>query len=339
LISASPCIAEAPANIAQPADVELGKLEARGFTGSVLVARDDEVIYARDLGIDGQPEAPPSYWIASITKQFTAAAILRLQEQGELDIHDRISTYLPGVPSDKQAITVFHLLTHTSGLPQNYAADGIEDKAEALRSVLAAELQSAPGTTFSYANDNYNLLAIILEQVSGTSYEEFLRDLVFEPAGMQHSGHWGMPLPDGANVPPVISPMSGSALQPNWGFRGATAMRASVPDLFAFMRSISSSKLLAAGSVDLLMGNHVQTSGGTEVGFNWFGHQTEDGVYMKFSRGQESFGGNAVIYVYPVQRLTIITATNAGPAETGDGPVTGWSRLAHQVLAEIYLAD
>jgi hypothetical protein len=60
---------------------------------------------------------------------------------------------------------------------------------------------------------------------------------------------------------------------------------------------------------------------------------------MKFSRGQESFGGNAVIYVYPVQRLTIITATNAGPAETGDGPVTGWSRLAHQVLAEIYLAD
>jgi CubicO group peptidase (beta-lactamase class C family) len=327
LISASPCIAEAPANIAQPADVELGKLEARGFTGSVLVARDDEVIYARDLGIDGQPEAPPSYWIASITKQFTAAAILRLQEQGELDIHDRISTYLPGVPSDKQAITVFHLLTHTSGLPQNYAADGIEDKAEALRSVLAAELQSAPGTTFSYANDNYNLLAIILEQVSGTSYEEFLRDLVFEPAGMQHSGHWGMPLPDGANVPPVISPMSGSALQPNWGFRGATGMRASVPDLFAFMRSISSSKLLAAGSPRSDLGRNrsrIQLVWPSDR--RWRVHEIQPRA-GKFRRQRCHL------------RVPGAAFDDYYGAETGDGPVTGWSRLAHQVLAEIYLAD
>ena len=78
---------------------------------------------------------------------------------------------------------------------------------------------------------------------------------------------------------------------------------------------------------------------GAEIGFNWFGRHTDQGVYMKFTRGQESFGGNAVIYDYPDQQVTIITATNAGPAETGDGPVEGWSRKTHQALAAIFVTD
>jgi CubicO group peptidase (beta-lactamase class C family) len=336
LILAGDSFAESIATRDQEAALRLRALTSQGFVGSVLVARDGHLVFTDDAGYTEDVESPPSYWIASITKQFTAAAILRLQERDKLDIHDSIADYLPGVPDDKTSISLFHLLTHTSGLRQNYAADGINDKSEALDALLAPVLQSRPGESFAYANDNYNLLALILEYVCGKNYEECLRQEIFEPAGMTHTGSWGEPVPDGVFIPPVVSPMSNDALAPNWGFRGATGMRASVQDLYAFLQAMN--EILGPESIDLLMGNHVQTSGGTEIGFNWFARSNDDGNFMRFSRGQESFGGNAVIYIYPEQELTIITATNAGPAENGDGAVTGWSRRAHEILAGVYLS-
>jgi CubicO group peptidase (beta-lactamase class C family) len=327
--------AESLATTEQEASEKLRDLTSEGFVGSVLVAREGRVVLEENAGFRHDLESPPSYWIASITKQFTAAAILRLQERGKLDIYDPIAEYLPGIPDDKTAISVFHLLTHTSGLRQDYAADGISDKSDALEALLVPELQSVPGESFAYANDNYNLLAMILEQASGKTYEDCLREEIFEPAGMTNAGSWGQPVPDGVFIPPIISPMNDDAMAANWGFRGATGMRASVQGLHAFLRAMD--KLLTPESIDLLMGNHLQTAGGTEIGFNWFGRVSDDGIYMQFSRGQESFGGNAVIYIYPEDDLVIITATNAGPAESGDGAVTGWSRRAHEILARVYL--
>lgn len=218
------------------------------------------------------------------------------------------------------------MLTHTSGLRQRYAADGILDRNAAQQSLLAASLQSKPGEAFSYANDNYNLLAIILEIQSGVPYEEFLRTEIFAPASMKNSGFWGMPVEEISCVPEVAAPPGQSVSGSNWGFRGATGMRASVHDLFAFVQALQGEAILSNESVDMLMGNHLQLASGTEIGFNWFGERNEDGLYSKSSRGNESFGANAVIYLYPDRDLTIITATNAGPAETGDGPVEGWSR-------------
>ena len=116
-------------------------------------------------------------------------------------------------------------------------------------------------------------------------------------------------------------------------------MRASVHDLHVFVQALQSKKFISQESIELLMGSHLQLSSGTEIGFNWFGRHTEQGVYMKFTTGQESFGGNAVIYDYPEQRVTIITASNAGPAETGEGPVEGWSRKTHQALAAIFITN
>lgn len=319
------------------ASAAMAELEHQGFVGSVLVAKDGEVIFSRDCGFREGPKAVPSYWIASITKQFVAAGILLLQQRGRLDIHHSIAEYLPDVPADKADITIFQLLTHTSGLPQAYAADGIEDEEKALESLLGTKLKFRPGTQFSYANDNYNLLAIILENVSGQIYEDFLRKEFLVPAGMNNSGFWGEAAESGTYVPPMITPLADVALRPNWGFRGATGMRASVQDLFAWTRLLESGKLLTNASVKLLMGNHVQLASGTEVGFNWFGRTNDNGIHGRFSSGSESFGGNALIYLYPAQNLTIVTATNAGPAETGDGPVEGWSRKAHNALAEIFL--
>jgi CubicO group peptidase (beta-lactamase class C family) len=319
------------------ASAVLADLADQGFVGSVLVARGGEVLFSGDFGFDPQPRAVPSFWIASITKQFVAAGILILEQRGQLNLDDPISEHLLDVPADKSEITLFHLLTHTSGLEQMYAADGLTDETGARNALLGSPLVAEPGEQFSYANDNYNLLALVLDRRTNQSYEGFLRHEIFEPTGMRHSASWGEPIEQGSVVPPVEVPFQDDTTEPNWGFRGATGMRASVGDLFAWVQSLDGDWPLSKNSVDLLMGNHVQTAGGTEIGFNWFGGQTESGVRMLFSRGQESYGGNAVIYLYPEQDLTIITATNAGPAETGEGPVEGWSRLSHKALAAIYL--
>lgn len=325
--------------VQQAADQAIVGLERQGYTGSVLVGRGDDLIYHRDSGVEKTADCVPSYWIASITKQFTAVGILLLHEREILKIQDSIAEYLPDVPADKSEITLFHLLTHTSGLEQQYAADGIIDRVEARKALLTPPLKTTPGEQFSYANDNYNLLAIILEISSGMTYEEFLSAEILLPAGMRNSGFWGMPVESGTCVPPVATQTDLQNMSASWGFRGATGMRASVRDLHAFMQALQSHDILAIESTAMLMGNHVTLSSGTKIGFNWFGRQSDQGISMKFSGGYESFGGNAVIYDYPDQGVTIITATNAGPPETGEGPVEGWSRKTHKALAEVFVGD
>ena len=329
-------LADSDSAFQREADEAIDGLEQLGYAGSVLVSRGDDLVYLRDSGVEDTAACVPSYWIASITKQFTAVAILLLHERNVLDIGDSISEYLPDVPTDKSGITLFHLLTHTSGLQQNYAADGIADREAAQNALLAAELKTKPGAKFAYANDNYNLLAMIIETSAGVTYEEFLSREILSPIQMKHSGFWGMALEGGTCVPTVAAELNEQFASANWGFRGATGMRASVQDLHAYMRSLQRHDILSRESTAMLMGSHVTLPSGTEVGFNWFAQKTDNGQRVRFSRGQESFGGNAVIYDYPDRALTIITATNAGPAETGEGPVEGWSRKTHQAMADVF---
>lgn len=154
----------------------------RGFVGSALVACDDRVLFAENFGLEGGAGRTPTYWLASISKQFAGAALLRLQEQGRLRLDDPLSRFFPDAPDDKAAITIRQLLTHRSGLAQAYAADGIADRGEAARAIFALPLESAPGSTFRYSNDNYALAAMIVEIASGQNYEDFVREALFEPA-------------------------------------------------------------------------------------------------------------------------------------------------------------
>ena len=123
------------------ADSAIEKLEQEGYEGSVLVAQGNAIMYFRDSGIE-DTSCVPSYWIASITKQFVAVGILLLQERELLNIQDSIAVYLPDVPAEKSEITLFQLLTHTSGLQQRYAADGISDRAAALNALLQEDMRS-----------------------------------------------------------------------------------------------------------------------------------------------------------------------------------------------------
>jgi CubicO group peptidase (beta-lactamase class C family) len=177
-------------------DTYLGRLERLGFSGTVLVAKDGKVVLAKGYGMaDREKKIPMTadsvISTGSITKQFTAAAILKLEMQGKLRVEAPISKYLPGVPPDKAAITIHELLTHTAGLDHDYGPGDFEvvGRDAYVKRVLAAPLMARPGQKHSYSNAGYSLLAAIVELVSKQPYERFLRDSLFEPAGMRETGY------------------------------------------------------------------------------------------------------------------------------------------------------
>jgi CubicO group peptidase (beta-lactamase class C family) len=284
------------------------------FEGSVLVEQRGRVLLHKGYGwIDRahtrrvEPETP--YWVASISKQFTAAAILRLAEEGRLSPEDPIGRYFPSVPEDKQPMTIHQLLTHTAGLRQNYAADGITDRDEAVRAVLKMPLQGPPGGRFSYSNDAYNLLAALVEIASGQAYEEYLAARLFRPAGLRRTGFWGSPGHE--SVAEIRSEMDEAVRRPNWGFRGATGIFSTTGDLLRWYTALQEGRVLSAASRRELFAAHVPVSGG-HAGYGWFTSRTPWGTNALWTRGTEGFGHNTIVVAYPAERVVIVAASNAG---------------------------
>ena len=196
--SAEPGVADRIAAV----DTYLERLEKLGFSGVFLVAQGGRVLLAegygladRERGIRWTPSTVST--IGSITKQFTGAAILSLAEEDRLAVTDPITKYFDGVPDDKQGITLHHLLTHASGIVD---LDGFGDwdpigREEYVRRALDQELEFPPGTAYAYSNAGYSLLGAIIEQLTGSSYERFLRERLLEPAGLYETGYvlpgWG----------------------------------------------------------------------------------------------------------------------------------------------------
>jgi CubicO group peptidase (beta-lactamase class C family) len=185
-------------NVGKALDEYLTSLEHFGFPCQVL-ARHGRVLLNKGYGLaDVDNQEPVStrtlYNIASLSKQFTAAAILDLERRGKLTISASISKFLADVPKDKRAITIQQLLTHMAGIDDDYAGYSRHPyltKEDFLRSELARLLASKPGETFTYSNDGYTLLAAIIESASGENYESHLRNHLFVTAGMKDTSFVG----------------------------------------------------------------------------------------------------------------------------------------------------
>ena len=170
------------------------------FMGSILIARGQQVLFSRGFGyadVERKIPAAPStkYEIGSITKQFTAAAILMLEAQGKLKIADRIYTHIPEAPTTWNDIRIFHLLTHTSGIPEMLQLrefSGIKalphTPEQLIKLFRDKPLDFAPGQKMKYSNSGYVLLGYIVERVSGETYESFLQKRIFDPLGMKDTG-------------------------------------------------------------------------------------------------------------------------------------------------------
>ncbi|MBL7473280.1 serine hydrolase domain-containing protein [Robertkochia sediminum] len=167
-----------------------------GFSGVVLVAKKGEVILSKGYGWADRknkiPNSPKTVFnIGSVTKQFTASAILKLVEQGKIKTSDKISSYFTQTPFDKSDITIHQLLTHTSGISNRTGGFRYDEasKQQFLKEFFESELQSKPGTKYQYANANYIMLAVIIELVSEQTYSAFLTNYLLEPAQLTSTGY------------------------------------------------------------------------------------------------------------------------------------------------------
>jgi CubicO group peptidase (beta-lactamase class C family) len=273
--------------------------ETGNFTGAVLVARKGQVLFRKAYGMANYElevlNSPATrFHVASVSKPFTAMAILQLQEQGKLKISDPVSRFVPDFPHGDQ-ITLDNLLTHTSGIRN---VNDLPDYNEFARSPHTPEqlvakfanlpLEFPPGSSYHYSNSNYNLLALVLEKVSGEDYATYLWKRILEPAGMKDSGHDGdalrlIPLAAAGYEPAGINGFE-NAPYLDWSNKtGNGSLYSTVDDLYRFDRALETNVLLQSGTrqkyfvvgrgnrygwfIRQRAGHHVMSSNGRSPGF------------------------------------------------------------------------
>lgn len=166
-----------------------------GSSGSLVAVADGEVVTCEGWGESDHEAGTRSgcdtvYDIGSVSKQFTAAAVVKLETQRRLRVSDTLGDFFPGVPADKRDITVRQLLTHTAGLVDGLGDDYEPlDRQQMITAALASDLRTEPGARYHYSNLGYSLLAAIVEEASGEAYEDYLAAELFEPAGMTQTGY------------------------------------------------------------------------------------------------------------------------------------------------------
>jgi CubicO group peptidase (beta-lactamase class C family) len=235
-------------------------LKESGYQGAVLVAKGGEVVLSQGYGLADREKQWP--WtaetyvsIGSITKQFTAAAILKLEAQGKLAVEDTVGKFFADAPQGKRAITLHHLLTHTSGLESDFAGDYEPvERDEYVRRILGSKLRSAPGSEYFYANSGYSLLAAVVEIASGRPYESYLREELLLPAGMRETGYrlpkWSpgrMPVGyrDGKRWGTMFEkPWAKDG--PYWALRGNGGIETTLSDLWRWSRALDADAVLPA---------------------------------------------------------------------------------------------
>ena len=180
--------------------IVLEEIDPQGAGVAIAVVKDGKPVHTQGYGLANLewncPIKPDTVFrLASITKQFTATAIMLLEQEGRLRLDDPITTYLPDYPTYERNITIAHLLNHTSGIKSYTSLDNfirdIAQKAMSSSDLLAyfkdLPLEYEPGTRFLYNNSGYHLLGIIIENIAGMSYEQFIQQRIFQPLQMNHS--------------------------------------------------------------------------------------------------------------------------------------------------------
>lgn len=237
-------------------DVLLTRLSNEGYSGSVLVARNGKVVLQKGYGLADRERgirntSATLFNVASVAKVFTAAAILQLEEKGKLSTGDYISKHLGAFPKEKSEATIHHLLTHTSGLVVKGASLDYRSREAFIQSVKDTPMASKPGEKYQYLNAGYSLLAAIVEEASGLTFEEYLRKYIFTPAGMTSTGFvWDSRF---ANAPVAIGYRGDKleTLRPEpretdvWANRGPEGLLTTVGDLYKWIDTLRKNKVLS----------------------------------------------------------------------------------------------
>lgn len=304
----------------------LERAETFGWSGQVLVESEGTVVLRRAYGFAERTEREPMtldtpIGVASISKQFVASAILALEQEDRLSLSDPVSRYVSEMHDLDAAITIDHLLSHTAGLRGGDIAGTdfeIPSREVLLERVAATPPTGEPGTSWRYSNAGYNLLAAVIESITGEPYERYLSERLFRPAGMNRTGFW--------HEPPARAPVahayrgwvdqgSPESWPRNWRTYGTGDVLSTVTDLHRWEVALRNHAVLSAESVQLLRSPHASIgNSGDAYGYGWFLHLEENGGYV-FEHGGDWLGGfNGFYWVDPARELTILILNNASDA-------------------------
>jgi CubicO group peptidase (beta-lactamase class C family) len=305
-----------------------------GFSGNIKVVVGEEPVFDgsyglanRSFGIENKPDT--RFSINSISKTFTAAAVLVLVRDKKLDLHQPVSRYLPGLNAEwKDSVTAHHLLTHTSGLPRECSVQPHEELTftEQVRRIESMDLLYSPGERYEYSNAGVTLLGAILEQVSGEAYANFLEREILQPLGLANTGYYrGREVVPNQAVPYRLSAggLEFAQRSKHYGDNAGGGLYSTVSDLYTYVTGLEQNKVLPREYTDLLFRSHVQSGKTDFEGYAWsikyFGNEK-----IHFAAGS-GYGTKSVIIRSP---------------ETGDfiGITSNWGNTPIlQLLQGLYL--
>ena len=313
-----------PDTLAEHLATHMDNLAVRGaFTGSVLVAREGQILLSQGYGFADHAQQIPNsaetrFRICSITKQFTAMAILMLQQRGALDVHDTVCSYLDPCPSTWQAITIHHLLVHTSGIPDFVDLPDYESfkglpttPLELIARFRDLPLLFSPGDTWSYSNSGYIVLGYIIERVSGQTYADFIQDNIFTPLHMEDSGY------DPAETTIAIGYLD------RWDVAGyidasvayaAGALYSTVEDMYRWDQALYTEQLLPQDLLDDLFAPYADTPIGS-YGYGWFTSREYNQQVISHGGGGDGF--ITLIKRFPRDQVTLILLSNRESTDIG----------------------
>jgi CubicO group peptidase (beta-lactamase class C family) len=311
----APCFAQ---DVSRMDQVIQTYVSNKQFMGTALVARGDQVLLSNGYGSANLewdiPNTPTTkFRLGSITKQFTAASILLLEERGKLKIADPIKNYLPDAPAAWDKVTIFHVLTHTAGIPsytngpEYLRLRPFQHTPEQLVALFRDKpLEFVPGEKMAYSNSGYVLLGYLMEKVSGETYQDFVQKNIFNPLGMKDSGY-------DSNFAIIPRRAAGYSPGPN-GMLNAEFEHMSVPfsagalystteDLIRWEQGLFGGRLLSAASLGKM----------TTPFMN--GYALGIGVNAAKGRKQISHGGgisgfSTYLSYFPEDKLTVAVLSN-----------------------------
>lgn len=289
----------------------------KGYSGAVLVAQGDEIVLQKGYGLADRERKIQNtpltlFHVASVGKIFTAAAILKLEMQGKLKTSDLISKHLGKFPEEKSGATIHHLLCHTAGLVVDGAALDYSSRKAYIQSVKETPIESKPGEKYRYTNAGYVLLAAIVEEVSGQSFESYLQKNVFKPAGLDSTGQpWdkkfdNAPLAVGYTGNKLEELKPSPRLTDVWGYRGPGNLVTTVGDLYKWTQALRKNKVLSEEAKKKMFTAYAHV----DEGYGWHINKTERNTMMVHRGGGRPDFESQVQWYVDENTVVIFTVNN-----------------------------
>ncbi|MEP1741763.1 MAG: serine hydrolase [Kangiellaceae bacterium] len=350
-----PCVSNGESNLEnnrlnKRLDDYLSMSVSTGFSGAILVAKEGEIIFNQGYGMANKEShilIKPStiFDIGSVSKQFTAAAILKLVELGKLKVSDNLSDFFQNLPKDKKDITIHQLLIHSAGLIDRIGKDDFDHIPTALffEELFATKLLHKPGTQHYYSNSGYSILARIIELVSGQGYEEFLYQHLFKPAGMEQTGYlkplWNEKLfalgyrYDVINIGSMAARYKKEG-KVSWVLKGNGGINSTTQDMFKWYMALRTNKVLSKSQTNTFTTPYIaeDKDNSSFYSYGWAIFNSSRKTKLVTHNGSNGIFFHDFIWL-PEEDIVIIYSTNSLSRQVG---AIAW-RIEKMLFDESYI--